>query len=120
MRISSLAILAMLMAIVALGASVSPQQRVIERMAPFDYDVAPNWSLPYPKTGYTWGSVPGVFVESDDRIFIVSRGEIPIPNPAPATFQGFFGSLRSALGAPENEIRNCIRVVDSTGKVLEM
>ena len=111
---------ALLTVMLALAASVLTQQRVIERMEPFDYDVAPNWSLPYAKTGYTWGSVPGVFVESDDRIFIVSRGEIPIPNPVPAAFQGFFGSLRSALGAPENEIRGCIRVVDSTGKVLEM
>src|SRR5471030_476536 len=117
MRTSGLALLTVM---VALGASVLTQQLVIERMEPFDYDVAPNWSLPYPKTGYTLGSVPGIFVESDDRIFIVSRGEIPIPDPVPATFQGFFGSLRSALGAPENEIRNCIRVVDSTGKVLEM
>lgn len=113
-------VVVVLAAAMALGASVSTQQRVVTRMEPFDYDVVPNWSLPYPKSGYTWGSVPGVFVESDDRIFIVSRGEIPIPNPVPAEFQGFFGSLRSALGAPENEIRGCIRVVDSTGKTLEM
>ena len=23
------------------------------------YDLVPNWSLPYPKTGYVWGSVTG-------------------------------------------------------------
>jgi hypothetical protein len=55
-------------------------------MEPFDYDVAPNWSLPYPKTGYTWGSVPGIFVESDDRIFIVSRdGTVGISRPRRVT-----------------------------------
>jgi len=113
-------VLAMVAMTLAAGASVSTQQRVITRMEPFDYDVVPNWSLPYPTAGYTWGSVPGIFVESDDRIFIVSRGEIPIPSPVPAGFQGFFGSLRSALGAPENEVRGCIRVVDSTGAVLEI
>ena len=67
--------------IVVLGATVSTQQRarelrVPELMSAFDYDVVPNWSLPYPKAGYAWGSVPGIFVESDDRIFIASRGEI--------------------------------------------
>ena len=40
-------------AVVLLGtASVSTEQRVPELMSAFDYDVVPNWSLPYPKTGY--------------------------------------------------------------------
>jgi hypothetical protein len=105
---------------VALGAVVSTQPRVVEKMEPFDYDVAPNWSLPYPKTGYAWGSVPGVFVESDDRIFIVSRGEIPEPNPLPAGYPGFLGGFRAVLNAPDNEVRNCIRIVNSAGKVLDI
>ena len=107
-------------AVAALSVSLSGQQRVITKMEPFDYDVAPDWSLPYPKANYAWGSVPGIFVESDDRIFIASRGEIPVPSPVPAGYLGFYGSIRSALGAPDNEVRGCLRVVDSTGKVLEM
>jgi hypothetical protein len=105
---------------VALGASVSTEQRVPELIGPFDYDVVPNWSLPYPKAGYTWGSVPGVFVESDDRIFIASRGEIKEPNPLPAGYKGFLGGFRQVLNAPDNEVRGCLRVVDSNGKVLEI
>lgn len=110
---------------IALGATVSTQQAprpfaVLEKMEPFDYDVAPSWSLPYPRAGYTWGSVPGIFVESDDRIYIASRGEIKLPSPLPANFLGFFGTIRSALNAPENEVRGCLRIVDSTGKVLEI
>ena len=105
---------------VALGASVLTEQRVPELIGPFDYDVVPNWSLPYPKAGYAWGSVPGIFVESDDRIFIASRGEIKEPNPLPAGYKGFLGGFRQVLNAPDNEVRGCLRVVDSNGKVLEI
>ena len=71
----------------------APQrQPIVVKIGPNDYDVVPNWSLPYPKAGYAWGSVPGVFVESDDRIFVASRGEIKLPDSAcrPAIL-GFFG-----------------------------
>ena len=104
------------------GQQATPGQRVIERMEPRPYDVAPDWSLPYPRAseGYTWGSVPGIFVESDDRIFVASRGEIKLPSPLPANFGGFFGVIRSALGAPENEVRNTLRVLDGNGKVVEI
>lgn len=110
----------------ALAAAVSTEQqapapfKVLERMEPNDYDVVPSWSLPYPREGYAWGSVPGIFVESDDRIFVASRGEIKLPTPLPPGFLGFFGTIRSALNAPENEVRGCLRVVDSRGKVLEV
>src|SRR4051812_24234512 len=99
-----------------LSASVAGQQppaaprpfSVEQKIGPNDYDVSPNWALPYPKPGYAWGSVPGIFVESDDRIFVASRGEIKLPNPLPPTFAGFWGTVRSALNAPENEVRNCL------------
>lgn len=106
----------------SLGSAISTQQakRVVEKMGANAYNVAPNWSLPYPKDGYTWGSVPGIFVEEDDRIFVASRGEIKLPTSIPDGYLGFFGSLRSALNARENEVRGCLRVLDSTGKVLEV
>jgi len=104
------------------GQAPAPAPRpfsVLDRLEPNAYDVAPDWSLPYPREGYTWGSVPGIFVESDDRIFVVSRGEIKLPSPIPAGYRGFFGTIRSALNAPENEVRGTIRVLDSNGRILE-
>jgi hypothetical protein len=113
------------LSVVVAALSVAPsagQSRVAEKMDPSPYEVARDWSLPYPRAGegYTWGSVPGIFVESDDRIFVASRGEIKLPSPLPAGFPGFFGVLRSALNAKENEVRGCLRILDSTGKVLEI
>jgi streptogramin lyase len=93
---------------------------VAQNVGPNAYDVAPDWSLPYPTAGYTWGSVPGIFVESDDRIFISSRGEIKLPSPLPDQFRLFWGTVRSALNARENEVRNCLRIVDSNGKTVEI
>ena len=37
-----------------------------------------------------------------------------------SAYAGFFGSLRSALNAPANEVRGCLRVVDGSGKVVEL
>ena len=45
------------------------------------YDIVENWPQPWSKAGYIWGSQPGVFAESPNRIFIASRGEIKLPAP---------------------------------------
>ena len=104
------------------SAAPRQQQPVLIKMDPNPYEAVPDWSLPYMRAseGYAWGSVPGIFFESDDRIFVASRGEIKLPTPVPPAFKGFFGTLRSALNAPENEVRNCLRVVDSSGKTTEL
>lgn len=110
-------LLLLIVAMIALGQQSRP---VLNKIGPNDYDVVADFALPYPKDGYTWGSVPGVFVDSDDRIFVAARGEIKLPSSLPAGYLGFFGSLdRSALNAPETEVRNCLRVIDSNGKILE-
>jgi hypothetical protein len=85
-------------AVATISITLFGQQRpfsVAQKIGPNDYDVAPNWALPYPREGYAWGSVPGVFLESDDRIFVASLGEIKLPSPLPVGYLGFFGSIRS-------------------------
>jgi hypothetical protein len=104
-------------------AAPAPPRRpfnVVQNVGPNAYEAAPDWALPYPKDGYTWGSVPGIFVESDDRIFVASRGEIKLPDPVPAGYRLFWGTVRSALSAPENEVRACLRIVDSSGRTVEI
>jgi peptidylamidoglycolate lyase len=95
-------------------------QPLAEKIGPNAYDPVPNWALPYPKPGYAWGSNPGVFVESDNRILVAVRGEIKLPDPIPAGYRGFYGSIfRSAINAPGTEVRSCLLVLDASGKILE-
>ena len=63
--------------------------------------------------------MPGVFVESDDRIFSRAEGEIKRNRRRcpPTTRVSSVRSVR-VLNAPDNEVRSCLRIVDSTGKVL--
>jgi peptidylamidoglycolate lyase len=83
------------------------------------YDVAEGWPQPLGHAGYTWGSMGGIFAESPDRIFVLMRGELPLPPAAPAGYTGGYG----AFGAPATDgkprLQNCILVVDGRGKLIE-
>jgi hypothetical protein len=83
------------------------------------YDIIPQWPQPWAKPGYIWGSQPGVFAESPNRIFIAARGELKLPDPLPRGFNGIWGSLGERATTPKAEMRNCLLVVDGTGKVIE-
>ena len=46
------------------------------------YEVVENWPQQLPgHAGWTWGSTGGVFAESDNKVFVIQRGELPIPQP---------------------------------------
>src|SRR5438105_3369713 len=85
------------------------------------YNVAEKWPPPLSvaKPGYIWGSTGGIFAETPNRIFIANRGELKLPEKLPRTFTGFWGSLGEQATTPTPEFRNCIVVVDATGKVTE-
>ncbi len=84
------------------------------------YDVVDNWMQPFARSGYAWGSHPAVFAESPNRIFVIQRGELKLPEPLPDSFSGFYGStgLSALRGRPE--MRNVIFVVDGDGKLVEV
>ena len=83
------------------------------------YVVVEGWMDSFAPEGFTWGSQPGVFVESVDRIFVIQRGEIAVPDPLPEGWDTYVGSVGiSALGSTP-VFNNCIFVVDSEGHVVE-
>lgn len=88
------------------------------------YSPVLNWLKPIAEPGFVWGSHPGLVVDSADRIFIIQRGELHAPDPLPAGFTDFYGSVPglSALSPPEGtvrEMRNVIFVVNDQGELVE-
>ncbi len=83
------------------------------------YDVVANWPQPFARQGYVQGSQSGVFAETPNKIFLLNRGELRLPEKLPANFNGSWGSLGQQATTPTPELRNCIVVVDSNGKLIE-
>ena len=84
------------------------------------YEVVKGWPQPWSPTGFIWGSQPGILAESPDRVFIVERGEIKLPDkPMGRGFNGTWGSTGERASVPKPEVHNCIVVIDHTGKMVE-
>jgi len=84
------------------------------------YDVVANWPQPWSPQGYIWGSQPGIFAESPNRVFVVERGEIKLPDkPMGRGFNGIWGSTGERASVPKSEPHNCIVVLDASGKMVE-
>jgi hypothetical protein len=86
---------------------------------PDPYQVVPGWMDPFAPDGFTWGSQPGVFVESLDRIFVIQRGEIAVPDPLPEGWDGWVGSVGISALRSTPVFHNCIFIVNSEGRILE-
>ena len=56
----------------------------------------------------------GVFAETPDRVFLLQRGELPVP---PQPFEGYPMASPATSGQPR--LQNCILVVNREGKVVE-
>src|SRR5437868_13349060 len=106
-------------ALLTLSAAPRQEKGGDDRTGP--YDVVPSWPQPlaFAKAGYIWGSTGGIFAESPNRIFIANRGELKLPATLPPGFTGFWGSFNEQATTPTPEFRNCIVVVDRSGKAIE-
>jgi DNA-binding beta-propeller fold protein YncE len=84
------------------------------------YEVVKGWPQTWAPQGYIWGSQPGILAETPDRVFVVERGEIKMPDkPMGRGFNGFWGSTGERASVPKPEVHNCIVVLDHTGKMVE-
>jgi hypothetical protein len=69
------------------------------------YDYVDNWPLPVHADGWTWGSIPAVWADSEDRVLVFMRGEKPGMKEVPAT-----GDIKGrALGLLEG-VREQVRL----------
>ena len=122
MTMKPLALTASLLTILAVTPAMRAQSVPPEGpIGPGPYNVLRGWQKPFAGPGYAFGGNSGVFAESPDRIFILQRGEFKLPDPLPAEYGGFAGSLKMNVLtlADRREWRNCLYTLDSTGKVKE-
>ena len=116
------ALAALALSVPALLAQTSPQGVISGPVGPSPYDIVRFWHKPFAKPGFAFGGNSGVFAESPDRIFVAQRGEYKLPDPVPAGFLGFAGSIGvNVLTAVDGRVwQNCLYTLDSTGKVKEL
>jgi len=110
-------------ALVAVGIISSPllaQDTGVIGPSPYEFTTQ-TWMQPFAQDGFTWGGNSGVHVESQDRIFVLQRGETELPDPLPPEYTNFAGSLGwNVLRGRGRVWRNCIYVIDSNGNLLEV
>ena len=79
--------------------------------SPYDFTTR-EWMEPFAEEGFTWGGNSSVFVESQDRIFLLQRGETELPNPLPDEYTNFAGSMGwNVLRGRGRVWRNCIYII---------
>jgi hypothetical protein len=83
------------------------------------YEVVEKWPQPFARAGYIQGSQGGVFAETPNRIFLANRGELKLPDKLPPEFNGSWGSLGQQATRATPELRNCLVIVDATGRMVE-
>ena len=100
----------------------TPPAVVSGPVGPSPYNVVRYWHKPFSEPGFAFGGNSGVFAESPDRILIAQRGEARLPDPLPANYTGFAGSLGiNVLAAVDRRVmkKNFLYTLDANGKVRE-
>ncbi len=106
-----------------LTSAQQPRRTVIvgPNVGPSPYTVVRGWHKPFAREGFAFGGNSGVFAASPDRIFIAQRGEARLPQPVPAGFAGFAGSigLNVLTATSARTWQNCLYTLDGNGNVRE-
>ncbi|MBT3529605.1 MAG: hypothetical protein HOF74_05215 [Gammaproteobacteria bacterium] len=103
-----------------IGSPVLAQDSGVIGPSPYDFNTD-TWLQPWAEAGQTFGGTSGVHVESQDRIFVLQRGETELPSPIPPEYTNFAGSMGwNVLRGRGRVWENCIYVIDSDGNVLEV
>lgn len=83
------------------------------------YKVVTGWPKPLGHAGWTWGSQGGVFAETPNRIILLQRGELPIPEKAPEGYTGGYGAFGIPATQGKPRLEHCILIVDADGSLIE-
>ena len=91
-------------------------------VGPSPYSIISGWHKPFAEEGFAFGGSSGVFAESPTRIFVAPRGDTRLPDPIPAEFSGFAGSIGiNVLFATDLRVwEHCLYTLDGDGNVREM
>ena len=76
------AVLALMIASSTVRIAVAQEKGGGDVTGPYDY--VSDWPLPVHSDGWTWGSIPAVWAESEDRVLVFMRGEKPAMKAVPA------------------------------------
>jgi hypothetical protein len=112
---------AAVLALSAYATVLTAAEVIMGPTGPSPYDVVEAWHKPFAREGYAFGGNSGVWAESPDRIFIAQRGETLLPDPKPAEYAGFAGSIGiNVLTNPALRTwQNCLYVLDGDGNLIE-
>ena len=110
----------LLVAFIAVGAAVPASlQEVGGEDETGPYDVVPQWlkALPTHDSKWGWGNAAGVFAESADRIFILTRGDLP--KPEPRTPPQLTLTPQQILASNDTRKQNFVVVVNRNGEMVD-
>ncbi len=82
------------------------------------YDVQ-TWPASFASPGYIRISNSAIFVESPDRIYLGTRGELKLPEQLPANFNGTVSTLPAEVTRQKADLKNCLIVANAKGEVIE-
>ncbi len=101
--------------------SPSVARVILGPVGPSPYTVVRGWDKAHVTPGFAWGGNSGIFAESPSHIFIAQRGEFRLPQPLPAGYLGFAGSIgHNVLNETAARVwKHCLFVLDGHGNEIE-